>query len=178
MSTTLTAPTAQTTPITQTAPTAQTAPAAQTTPSAQTAPTAQTTPTQPTGQYLMKNEIYSVVDLWTEWDSGFQGGLAIKDLERLKEQDPTRNWHGRGAVGAKNSKAWYRRKFIIENIIRLSVKKNLPEREVAARLESKRLAEYRKGKKLKKGATLQAMNLILMTDNEARRNWLAEIQWQ
>src|SRR5690348_1551453 len=41
--------------------------------------------------YAMDRTIKTVTDLWEEWDNGYKGGPAIRELE---ERVPKINWHG------------------------------------------------------------------------------------
>ncbi|KAI9098871.1 hypothetical protein DFS34DRAFT_93068 [Phlyctochytrium arcticum] len=128
--------------------------------------------------YILNKSARTVVDLWNEYNVGFADGPAIKDLERAKEGNPAFNWHGKGMAQGKNSKQWCRRKYIIQTILKIAAEKGIPEKGVAVLLEKRRRSESCKAnKKAREGATLQAINDILKTDNDRRRTWLGQIPW-
>ncbi|KAI9091578.1 hypothetical protein DFS34DRAFT_498844 [Phlyctochytrium arcticum] len=135
-------------------------------------------PNQPDRVYHLNNSVQTVVNLWNEYDVGFAGGPAIKDLEIRKKGKPFFNWHGQGPVQGIISKQWCRRKYIIQAILQIAAEKGIPENTVAAILEEKRLYESRKvNLKHREGATLEGLNDILKVDNDFRRIWLGRISW-
>ncbi|KAI9090101.1 hypothetical protein DFS34DRAFT_379561 [Phlyctochytrium arcticum] len=131
-------------------------------------------PPRPSHVYVNATDIGTVVDLFLEFDVGWKGGPAIRALEAAKNLNPALNWHGTKEMGGHaNCKAWIRRKFIIKGIQKIAREKNIPESDVAVRLENKRLSEIRNKKhKLRKGSTLNSMNDLFKAGGAPLAEWL------
>ena len=79
--------------------------------------------------YSMNRNIHTVTDLWQEWVSGFTGP-AVRQLEATVGA----TWRG----SAKEKKFFFRRKIIVDNVIKFARTRAIPETDASHALEAER----------------------------------------